>query len=292
MTNEESGQERAVIPEEESIENPECEEHGQVDPEDEQHCYPRRHRSAPIRYGIDEYADAVFLSASQIEEPKCIEEALKSKEWKEAADSEYQSLMDNGTWNLVKLPDGRKPVGCKWIFKTKCTSEGKIERYKARPVTKGYTQKPGEDYDQMFSPVARYSSIRALLAFAVQNNMIIHQMDVVTAFLNGTLDEEIYMEQPPGYIMEGKENLVCELKRSLYGLKQSSRCWNTVFKQYLEFINFKQCTADPCVFISSGGPDLTIIAVYVDDLIVITKTPETMKKIRSWRTPLLPGDFY
>ena len=152
------------------------------------------------------------MSASQVEEPKCIEEALKSKEWKEAADSEYQSLMDNGTWNLVKLPDGRKPVGCKWIFKTKCTSEGKIERYKARLVAKGYTQKPGEDYDQTFSPVARYSSICALLAFAVQNNMIIHQMDVVTAFLNGTLDEEIYMEQPPGYIMEGKENLVYELK--------------------------------------------------------------------------------
>ena len=147
-------------------------------------------------------------------------------------------------------------------------------------MAKGYTQKPGEDYDQMFSPVARYSSIRALLAFAVQNNMIIHQMDVVTAFLNGTLDEEIYMEQPPGYIVEGKENLVCELKRSLYGLKQSSRCWNTVFKQYLESINFKQCAANPCVFISSRGPDLTIIAVYVDDLIVITKTPETMKKTK------------
>ena len=188
--------------------------------------------------------------------------------------------MDNGTWNLVKLPDGRKPVGCKWIFKTKCTSEGKIERYKARLVAKGYTQKPGEDYDQTFSPVARYSSIRALLAFAVQNNMIIHQMDVVTAFLNGTLDEEIYLEQPPGYIMEGKENLFCELKQSLYGLKQSSRCWNTVFKQHLESINFKQCTANPCVFISSGGPNLTIIAVYVDDLIVITKIPETMKKIK------------
>ena len=251
-----------------------------MDPEDEQHRYPRRHRSAPIRYGIDEYADAVFLSANQIEEPKCTEEALKSKEWKEAADSEYQSLMDNETWNLVKLPNGRKPVGCKWIFKTKCTNEGKIEHYKARLVAKGYTQKPGEDYDQTFSPVVRYSSICALLAFAVQNNMIIHQMDVVTAFLNGTLEEEIYMEQPPGYIMKGKENLVCELKRSLYGLKQSSRCWNTVFKQYLESINFKQCTADPCIFVSSRGPDLTIIAVYVDDLIVITKTPETMKKIK------------
>ena len=142
------------------------------------------------------------------------------------------------------------------------------------------TPKPGEDYDQTFSPVVRYSSIRALLAFAVQNDMIIHQMDVVTAFLNGTLDEEIYMEQPPGYIKEGKEHLVCKLKRSLYGLKQSPRCWNTVFKQYMDSINFKQCTADPCIFVTSEGADLTIIAVYVDDLIVITKTPETMRKIK------------
>ena len=110
--------------------------------------------------------------------------------------------------------------------------------------------------------------------------MMIHQMDVVTAFLNGTLDEEIYMEQPPGYIKQGEEHLVCKLKRSLYGLKQSPRCWNTVFKQYMESINFKQCTADPCIFVSSEGADLTIITVYVDDLIVITKTPETMKKIK------------
>ena len=110
--------------------------------------------------------------------------------------------------------------------------------------------------------------------------MIIHQMDVVTAFLNGTLDEDIYMEQPPGYIKKGEEHLVCKLKRSLYGLKQSSRCWNTVFKQYMESINFKQCTADPCIFVTGEEADLTIVAVYVDDLIVIAKTPETIKKIK------------
>ena len=105
-------------------------------------------------------------------------------------------------------------------------------------------------------------------------------MDVVTAFLNGTLDEDIYMEQPPGYIKKGEEHLVCKLKRSLYGLKQSSRCWNTVFKQYMESINFKQCTADPCIFVAGEEADLTIVAVYVDDLIVIAKTPETIKKIK------------
>ena len=262
------------------IEHPEPDEHHAVS-EDDEHRYPKRHRSAPIRYGIDEYyVDAAFLGATNEEEPKSIEEALKNKIWKEAADCEYQSLMDNETWELVNLPSGQKPVGCKWIFKTKCTSEGKVERHKARLVAKGYTQKPGEDYDETFSPVVRYSSIRALLAFAVQNNMMIHQMDVVTAFLNGSLSEEIYMEQPPGYIKEGEENLVCKLKRSLYGLKQSSRCWNIVFKQYMESINFKQSTADPCIFVSSERANLAIVAVYVDDLIIITETPETMKKIK------------
>ena len=215
-----------------------------------------------------------------MEEPETIEKALKDKYWKEAADSEYQSLIDNETWKLVKLPAGRKPIGCKWIFKTKHTSDGKVERYKARLVAKGYTQKPQEDYDETYSPVIRYSSIRTLLAFAVQNGMIIHQMDVVTAFLNGTINEEIYMEQPPGYIKKGEKDLVCKLNRSIYGLKQSSRCWNTVFKQYMKSINFIQSIADPCIFISGEEANLTIIAVYVDDLIIITKTPEAMKKIK------------
>ena len=105
-------------------------------------------------------------------------------------------------------------------------------------------------------------------------------MDIVTAFLNEILEEEIYMEQPPGYTKEGEKNLVCKLKGSLYELKQSSRCWNTVFKEYTKSTNFKQCTADPCTFIRSEGTDLTIISVYVDDLIIITKTPEMMMRIK------------
>ena len=110
--------------------------------------------------------------------------------------------------------------------------------------------------------------------------MIINQMDVVTAFLNGTINDEIYMEQPSEYIKRGEKDLVCKLNRSIYGLKQSSRCWNTVFKQYMKFINFIQSIADPCILISGKQANLTIIAVNVDDLIIITKTPEAMKKIK------------
>uniref|UniRef100_A0A1X7STM5 Reverse transcriptase Ty1/copia-type domain-containing protein n=1 Tax=Amphimedon queenslandica TaxID=400682 RepID=A0A1X7STM5_AMPQE len=206
------------------------------------------------RYCNDEYIYIAILGSG---DPVGIEEALESKlsqHWKEAADSEYQSLMDNETWELVELPSRHKPVGCKWVFKTKRDCNGKVEWYKARLVAKGYTQKHGVDYDETFSPVVQYSSIRALLAFAVQNKT--------------------------GYVREGKEQLVCKLKKSFYGLKQSSRCWNTVFKNHMESINFNQCSAEPCIFVRRGGKDLSITAVYVDDLIVITSTPQLMKNIK------------
>ena len=215
-------------------------------------------------------------------EPKTIGEALASehsKGWKAAADSKYKSLMENETWELVELPKDWEAIGCKWVFKVKHTSEGKVERFKGRLVAKGYAQKYGIDYDETFSPVVRFSSIRSLLAFAVQNNMLIHQMDIVTAFLNGELDEEIYMQQPTGYVIPGKEHLVCKLKKSLYGLKQSPRCWNKAFHDYMEVIGFSQSVADPCVFIRIKDT-MTIVAVYVDDLILIAVTPEGMQKVK------------
>ena len=110
--------------------------------------------------------------------------------------------------------------------------------------------------------------------------MMVHQMDVVTAFLNRTLDEEIYMEQPPGYIKKGEEHLVCKLKKSIYGLKQLPRCWNKVFNEYMTSICYDQCAADPCVLVRTEGTEITIIAVYVDDFIIIAKNPETMERIK------------
>jgi len=251
---------------------------------------PLRDRRAPVRFGYDEHADLAnqqprhfSYCAAEIVEPSSIDEALQSeyaKEWKSAADIEYASLIENDTWELVELPKGRSAIGCKWIFKVKHDSEGQVERFKGRLVAKGYSQKYKIDYDETFSPVVRFSSIRTLLAYAVQRGMIIHQMDVVTAFLNGELNEEIYMQQPPGYIQSGKERLVCKLKKSLYGLKQSPRCWNATFREYLNSVGFKESSADPCVFIRKGKY-LSIIAVYVDDLILITETPDEMYNIKS-----------
>ena len=246
----------------------------------------QRVRRPVIRYGFDEYADIstkqvqhLAYKASEIDEPTTFEEALSgnySKEWEAAANAEYQSLLENNTWELIKLPEGCKAIGCKWVFRVKYDSEGRVERFKGRLVAQGYSQKYGIDYDEKFSPVARYSSIRTLLAIAVEMGMQIHQMDVVTAFLNGDLKEEIYMQQPPGYTQVGKENLVCKLEKSLYGLKQAPRCWNEKLCEHLKSLNFKVSTADPCVFIRQQK-ELQIIAVYVDDLILLTKTSEEMQ---------------
>ena len=252
---------------------------------------PQRQRQPPVRYGQNEYADLttvqdyvhhVAYNAGQILEQKSLEEALTSehgKQWKDAADSEYESLMKNETWKLVELPSGRKPIGCKWVFKVKYGSDGKVERFKGRLVAKGYAQQYGIDYEETFSPVVRFSSIRLLLAYAVQNDMLVHQMDVVTAFLNGKLEEEIYMEQPDGYIQPGKEHLVCKLQKSLYGLKQSPRCWNTAFREFMTLLQFKQSTADPCIYVKVTDT-IAVVAVYVDDLIVMTKTAEEMQQIK------------
>ena len=120
------------------------------------------------------------------DEPRTIEEAVSSKEsekWQEAADNEYNSLVNMDTWELVELPEGRKTIGCRWVFKRKYKEDGSIERFKARPVAKGYSQRYGVDYHETFSPVVRFDTLRTLLSFAVQNNLLIDQMDVTTAFL-------------------------------------------------------------------------------------------------------------
>ena len=150
----------------------------------------------------DEYAGIstakyAALHVAEIDEPETLKDALDSEyaaQWKAAADVEYQSLLENETWELVELPAERKPISYKWVFKVKHDETGKVERFKGRLVAKGFLQKYGIDYDETFSPVARFSSIRALLAIGISRKMLIHQMDVVTAFLNGTLDEEIYMQ--------------------------------------------------------------------------------------------------
>jgi len=183
-----------------------------------------------------------------LEQPQNIEEALtceNSKDWECAMREEYDSLMTNNTWTLVPLPAGRKPISCKWVFKIKQGANGEVECYKARLVARGFTQTYGVDYNETFAPVAKFTSIRSILALAALEDMDIHQMDVKIAFLNGELEEEIYMEQPQGFVHQGGEHLVCKFQKSLYGLKQSPRAWNQKLDAFLKSIEFMKSEVDP-----------------------------------------------
>ena len=237
----------------------------------------QREKQKPDYYGI-------WINSAEIvaQEPTTVTDALSGPEkqkWKTAMDKEIQSIRDNDVWDLVELPKQRTAIGCKWIFKRKPAADGSIERYKARLVAQGFSQQYGLDYDETFCPVVRFESLRTLIAFSVQNNFQLHQMDFTSAFLNGDLEEEIYMKQPEGFIEPGKENLVCKLKHSLYGLKQSSRCWNSVLDIQLKKMGFKQSSNDPCIYTLSGG-ETFIIGVYVDDVILAGKDCKQMEEIK------------
>ena len=238
---------------------------------------PQRNRVAPERLGsiTGEWWNYATIAVSDTEEPRSISDAFNGKnaeQWKDATESEYNSLLKNKTWELVNLPEGRNVVGCKWLFKIKRKADGSVSRYKARLVAQGYSQEAGLDYDEVFAPVAKYNSIRSVLAIANQLDMEVHQMDVKTAFLNGDLDNEIFMKQPEGYTDKKQPDKVCKLRKSIYGLKQSARCWNMTIDRYLKESHYIQSTADPCIYSKSenrsGKNCLIIIAVYVDDTIL------------------------
>ncbi|GKC65508.1 zinc finger, CCHC-type containing protein [Tanacetum coccineum] len=149
--------------------------------------------------------------------------------WKEAIDDEMDSIMGNNTWVLTDLPPGCRPLGCKWIFERKLKVDGTVEKFKARLVIQGFKQKSGINCFDTYAPMARISTIRLLIALASIHGVIIHQMDVKTAFLNMELEEEVYMKQHMGFILLGNENKVCKLIKSLYGLKQAPKQWHQKF---------------------------------------------------------------
>ena len=177
--------------------------------------------------------------------------AFYSDHWKEVTDCEYDSLLSNDIWDLLPLPKRKNVVGSCWMFKLKHNSDGSVERYKTRLVAQGYSQSEGVDYQEVFSPVVRYNAIRSLSAVANIYDWEIHQMDVKTAFLQGDLEEEIYMRQPGGYIDKDRSNHVCKLKKSIYELKQAARCWNFAVDSYLNSNGYKNSGADPCLYIKS-----------------------------------------
>jgi len=225
-----------------------------------------------------ERATIVFL-----EEPQNIEEALtceNSKEWECTMQEEYDSLMANNTWTLVPLPVGRKLVSYKWVFKIKQGMNGDVERYKAKLVARGFTQTYGVDYNENFVPVAKFTSIHCILTLVALEDMEIHQMDVKIAFLNGELEEEIYMEQPQRFVHQGDEHLVCKLHKSLYDLKQSPRAWNQKLDAFLKSIEFMKSEVDLSVYVTQVGDVKFFIVVYVDDLILVCNDQNKLLQIK------------
>ncbi|KAL4020424.1 hypothetical protein IC575_019200 [Cucumis melo] len=201
-------------------------------------------------------------------EPLNFEEASQNDKWKIAMDEEIKAIKKNDTWELSTLPNGKKAVGVKWVFKIKRNEKGEVKRYKARLVAKRYSQRKGIDYDEVFAPVARLETIRLLIALAAQNNWKIFQMDVKSAFLNGYLEEEVYLEQPPGYSVKDQEDKVLKLKKALYGLKQAPRMWNSRINKYFLDNGYLRCPYEHSLYIKvNGHGDILVVCLYVDDLI-------------------------
>lgn len=214
------------------------------------------------------------------DDPKTIREAKERSDWpkwKEAIDSEYNALMENKTWSICDLPNDRTAVTCKWVFKLKRNADGKIDKYKARLVARGFSQKEGFDYNETYSPVAKLTTLRIILSVANHKGLLIHQMDVKSAFLNGKLNEEIFMSQPEGF---RKGNKVLRLNKAIYGLKQASRMWNTSFNDFMIGVGFKRCASDQCLYINDGGGPMCYVLLYVDDLLIICKEAQRIGEIK------------
>ena len=218
-------------------------------------------------------------------DPQTYFEALSSSEakfWEKAIKIELESILENQTWELVDLPLGAKPIGCKWIFKKKYFPDGSVEKFKARLVAKGFTQKENIDYFDTFAPVTRISSIRILFALASIFKLVVHQMDVKTAFLNGDLEEEIYMVQPEGCEILGQEHKVCKLKKSLYGLKQAPKQWHEKFDQTLINSGFSCVEVDKCVYTKCNDSECVILSLYVDDILIFGTSLDIVCETKSF----------
>jgi len=186
--------------------------------------------------------------------------------------TEYDALMKNRTWHLVPPQKGRNVIGCKWVYKIKRKSDGSLDRYKARLVAKGFKQRYGIDYEDTFSPVVKSATIRVILSIAISRVWSLRQLDVQNAFLHGFLEEEVYMQQPPGFEDSSKPNYVCKWDKALYGLKQAPRAWHSRLSAKLISLGFQASKVDTSLFFYSKGGITIFVLVYVDDIIVASSS--------------------
>lgn len=243
--------------------------------------YPRRHRVKPfwMRTGeFDSSANYAYLT-NYNEVPEKYDDVAHSDEqaeWRNAIDDEVHSLMKNETWDIVDYPKGAKLIDSRWIFKRK--HHGISFIYKARLVAKGYMQKEGIDFAETYAPVARLQTIRVLLALGNVHGLLIDHLDVKTAFLHGDLNEDVYMKAPQG--IDVPKDKVLKLRKSLYGLKQAPRCWNLKFHEVMLKLGFNRSDTEPCLYIKSTTDCVSIIVVYVDDMLFLGSNRQEMDLIK------------
>ena len=222
--------------------------------------------------------------------PATVQEALSGEhkaKWQAAMNSEMLSLQENGVYEIVDRPAGKKVVKSKWVLRIKTNGRGEIEKYKARVVAKGFSRVEGVDYDQTFSPTVRFESIRQLVAVGTSRGLHMHQMDVTTSFLYALLEEEVYMEQPEGTVLEGNEGKVMRLLKCLYGLKQAPRQWNIYIDTVLKGLGFRRLKSDVGVYMKGEGASAIYIALYVDDLFMVGENLDDIQRVKEG----LSGEF-
>jgi histone deacetylase 1/2 len=218
--------------------------------------------------GITKKKPIFDLSAVKVSEPTTLKQALTDPHWTHAMDLEMAALHRNQTWDLVHQPSDVTVIGCKWVYKLKHKADGSIDRYKARLVAKGYNQTHGLDYFETFSPVVKTATIRIILTLALSFKWELRQLDMHNAFLNGDLQEQVYMTQPSGYVDTTFPDKVCKLNKALYGLKQAPRAWFQCLSSALLQWGFSSSKTDSSMFIHFGQSSTLIVLIYVDDIIL------------------------
>ena len=230
------------------------------------------------------YRDYVCAVTKHVE-PTSFNQAKKFDKWIKAMNEELIALESNDTWSVCSLPPGKHAIGCRWVYKVKLNADGTLESYKVRLVAKGYTQQEGIDFVDTFSPVAKMNTVKTLIAVSAAKKWSLTQLDISNAFLNGDLDEEIYMSLPPGYTLrEGTvlpPNPVCRLNKSLYGLKQASRQWFLKFSSTLTSLGFQTSHSDHTLFIRNINGIYMAVLVYVDDIVIASNNDEVVDQLKN-----------
>ena len=235
----------------------------------------------PLRYrSIQDVYEETNLYLLSMEEPCSYAEASKEEVWRSAMAEEISAIERNKTWCLVKAPPGIKPIGVKWVFRSKKDQTGAVVKHKARLVAKGYSQKFGIDYEEIFAPVARFDSIRILIAIAAQLDWNLHHLDVKSAFLNGEIKEDLYVMQPEGFVIKGKESHVLKLTKALYGLKQAPRVWNSKLNKTMDDLGFEKSKLDAALYYKGNDKERVLVGIYVDDLIITGPREEKIEKFK------------